>query len=269
MGAADGVDTGDDYAAANDDLLARLAAAKAAHGAFSRHKELLRDPAISRLVYALAAQNTPWIEARVRSEKALLVLRDSQEELVSLALSGSGGGDADVRGVIGAILQYDHGRFGVRSFTRYLARAIHNALVPRQGQQREARQAASLARTGPSEWADRRQRQPRELAIDAELMGVLSGAIEALPSRNRAAAEYIVGYVLEHGERPTGREVGESRDPPVSKQAGEVLMKQTLDRLKEVVEELNPQLAEDGVGGWKQFSEVFGIHKHRQPGASR
>jgi hypothetical protein len=252
-----------DYTARKEELLARLDDARRAAGAVGQHRELLNDPEVSRLAYQLVEVNQPWIDACVRREKRNLGLRASHEELVSLALTG--GGNADVHGVLGAILHYDVERFGTRSFTRYLGRAIHNALAPRPGHERPALSLSfplPVRHGNPRAWADRHQRQPREIAIDAELLQILHEVIEKLPERNRDAATYILEYVQATGERPTGREVGQSRNPPVSKQAGETLMKQTMERLKEKIEQRHPQLAQQGVGGWEQFSAVFGIHKH-------
>ena len=96
---------------------------------------------------------------------------------------------------------------------------------------------------------------------------MLKEAVEALPERNRDAARFIIAYIERIGERPTAKEVGASRNPPVSKQAGEALMKKTMDMLKEKVEELRPQLAEQ-VGGWAEFSRVFTIHKHAGKGVT-
>jgi hypothetical protein len=241
----------------NGALLARLDAAKKAQGPVGQRKELLQDPAISLLVNTLLVVNEPWVENRVR---AFSRGRDF-DEMKSLALTGGGGETADVRGVMGAILEYDYQLSGVAAFSRYLAQAIRNALFA----PREETRSTSLPRADKG-WRDRRQRRPENVAIDAELLAVLRQAIEELPPRNRDVARFMVEYIERTGERPTAREVGESRTPPVTKQMGEILMKQTIDRLKEQVEATHPQLARDGVGGWDEFKKVFTIHKHAGPG---
>jgi hypothetical protein len=252
------------HATTNAELLERLHEAKLSHGGFNQHKELLQDPEISELAFRLAEANKRWITTCVRKEKKNHGYRDSDEELESLALTGNGGDKSDVQGVLGAILQYDYGEYGTSSFTPYLARAIHNALMPRERQEREADATVPLdgrSFVGES-WVDRHQREAREVAIDQELLGKLEEAIEALPTRNRETARFIVGFIVEHGQLPTGREIGEARVPPVSKQMGDILRKETVAMLKEELERRNPQLAREGIGGWDELKEAFGMHQH-------
>jgi hypothetical protein len=252
------------HATTNDELLSRLHEAKQSFGGYNQHKELLQDPEINELAFRLVEANKKWIGTCVRKEKNGHGYRDTEEELESLALFGNGGERSDVRGVLGAILAYDYGRYGVSSFTPYLARAIHNVLMPREKQEREADSTVPLegqSFVGQS-WVDRHARQPREVAIDQELLGKVDEAIAALPQRNREVARFVIDYILAHGEKPTGREIAEARVPPVTRQMGEVLGKETVAMLKEELERRNPQLAEEGIGGWDELKAVFGIHKH-------
>ncbi len=227
--------TAEERAALNDALLARLDAAKRAHRPVEQRKELLQDPAISTLVNTLLVINEPWVDNRVR---AFSRGRDF-DAMKSLALAGGGGDTADVRGVMGAILEYDYQRSALAAFSPYLGRAIQNALV-RTPKGEAAARFISLSRARKDrevrEWQDRRRRRPESVAIDGELLAVPRQAIEELPARNRDVARFIVDYIERTGERPTGREVGEAQSPPVSKQVGDSLAKQSIQRLKEQVE---------------------------------
>ena len=121
----------------NDLLLQKLVKAKNAYESKS-NTELLDVPAVSTLVNTLIIVNEPWITkaiARTIRQQPQL-LRSSVEELHSTALTGNSTQQGTVGGVMNAILEYDYPKYGVSSFTPYLARTISNTLQPTSHQKK-------------------------------------------------------------------------------------------------------------------------------------
>lgn len=244
----------------NADLLSRLYEAKAAHGPAEQWKDLLRDPCISKLVNELVLLNEAWLHACVKREKAAQHLREPLEDLEQTAVAGKGGEHREVSGMMGAILKYDFGKYGVSNFTPFIRKAIHDALTPTPSEVIRATRVTPLAEfDGKSaSWVDHGQRRPERVAISKELLGVLEEAIQRLPGDRRVVAEYVLGEIRETGQRPSAEMVGQNHNPPVTKARGAQLLNDTFDRLAVEIGKLCPDLAESGIGGWREFDAVFG-----------
>jgi hypothetical protein len=182
-------------------------------------------------------------------------------ELYSTALFGQSTADGTVSGVMSAILKYDYPRFGTAAFTHYLSQAIHNALQPTATQKKAYQRVYSRVRPEPLAeaepgCADRRQKSPPADAIDHELLEVVRGVIPRLPKpRQRATAAWMVEHILATGERPTTLDM--ARMQGVTHQRASQIMEETVNSLGRQIAADYPQLAEGGVGGWKEFKTVF------------
>lgn len=181
-------------------------------------------------------------------------LRESVTELASTAIAGKGDSNREVAGAMGAILKYDFAAHGVGNFTSFLRKAIHDALALTPRERRTLARSSSLE-ASDALWADR-ERSPRVVAMDAELMQVVWRNVEKLAEGQRAVAQFVIGTVLDGGRRPTSQELADFRG--VSRARAGQLYELTFDRLKALIEQDCPDLAKAGVGGWDEFNAVFG-----------
>ncbi len=162
-----------------------------------------------------------------------------------------------------AILSYDYPRFGSAAFTPYLSRAVHNALQPNATQKKTYERVTSRMRPEPLAEAepggvDRGRKSPPAEAIDHELLAVVQSAIPRLPKpQQRDTAAWVVEHILATGERPTLQEIARVQRPRVTHQRAAQIIEETVNSLGRQIEADYPQLAEDGVGGWREFKKVF------------
>lgn len=244
----------------NDALLAQLAAAKESHARVEQDKDMLRDPTISTLVNTLVLVNEGLLHnviAKSKEQKPHLQ-RFSTEELYALALAGRDSQTADVHGMMGAILNYDYREYGVHAFTTYLTRAIDNSLHQTPKQQKTYQRIDSRTHRIPDDaephWVDKHAESPESAAINHELLEVVQSILPRLHRQQRITAEFIIGRILETGKRPTAVEIAqEAYETPVSKQRAAQIAEEALDNIEQAIREKYPQLARDGVNGWKDF----------------
>jgi hypothetical protein len=248
----------------NDALLARLAEAKENHAPVEQGKDMLRDSRISTLVNTLVLVNEGLLHnviTKAKEQKPHLQ-HYSAEELYALALAGRDSQQADVHGMMGAILHYDYRKYGVHAFTTYLTRAIDNSLHQTLKQQKNYQRIDSRTRRIPDDaepqWIDRNAESPEAAAINHELLEVVRSVLPRLHRQQRITAEFIIGRILETGKRPTFVEIArDAYETPVSKQRAAQVMIETMNNLERAIQEKYPQLAEEGVNGWKEFRKVI------------
>lgn len=248
----------------NDALLQRLSEAKEAYPHAWQRRDYLCDPTISALVNTLATINEPFLLSRVKHFKQRSNSRETIEELASTALAGRCGFGADAGGLMGAILEFDYrpeiGKDGNGArFSAMMKVCIDRAMFPTERETRRASHAVSLDECmeggEPTTWVDRHAKQPVKLLISAELRQRLDQAVEKLPPDQRAVAEFVIDFIETRGRKPTGKEVGDSRG--VTRQMGMQLYEKTFDRLRAILKKDNPNLAAEGIGGYREFAEAF------------
>jgi hypothetical protein len=265
--------TGDLGYERTNDLLEQLDAAKKAYqGPRGKLKDMLGDPAISGLVNEIILENRAWIRSAVAFTKRNLHLKETPDELFSQALIGHGEVGTDAGGVMGAILLFDYATYSGRTFHSMLRTAIRNALIPTVKQQKNER--GVHARTGQADdegqenqaFIDNRERSPVAIAEDHDAVRALRDAVAHLPGSRKWVGNFIINHILEHGEKPTVEAIAQAHVPPVSKERGAQLARDTLDRLRDVIQEHFPQLAEDGVNGWEGYKEAFQPYRGKAGG---
>ena len=255
----------------NAALLARLAAAKEAHGPVEQRKELLADPQISTLVNTLVLINQAWLHKVITRNRALKphLLTSSAEELHSLALAGGATREADASGMIGAILEFDYRRYGASNFSGYLERAISHALHATHKQQQTYAEVYAKAQHIAGEemgegWADRKAKSPETGVIQQELLEVLQDVISRLPTeQQRFTAKWLIEQILDTGMKPRNRDIAAAQKPPVSREEGRKRFQETIDSIGRQIEKDYPHLAQEGINGWEEFLKVIG---HSKPG---
>ena len=166
-----------------------------------------------------------------------------------------------------AILEYDYPKYGVSSFTRYLARTISNTLQPTSHQKIAYQRLYSRMRPlqGFDEaepgWIDRiaaTAPPPFAAAINHDLLEVIRDVIPRLPSpQQRSTAMWMLQRIRATGELPFAWEVAQKQRPPVSRERGRQIMEATLNNIRSQIEADYPQLADDGINGWEQFRRAF------------
>lgn len=259
---------------ANDALLRKLDFAKKAAGPHTQHKQLLADPYISDLANTLLILNTPWIVRTIGGSRKHLRLRDTSEELFSLAAMGDRSAQADVGGAYGVILSYDYDRIGDASaLTQCLQTGIRRAFLPNHKDARKNH--VEVLMNGEAEEAfarcrDHRERNPAAIALDNDLLDAIRVAIRKMPEKRREAASFIFDRLLETGEMPTQEEVAsrftqKADGVPASRARGGQIVQDVMTRLTANLKEICPQL--DEIGGWREIKAAF--RKTNEQGAYR